>query len=625
MHSTFTGIEIGKRSLISHNQGMNVIGHNLSNASVEGYSRQRIEMKAYEPIFIPGLNRAETAGQLGQGVIADRIERIRDEILEGRIVGQANGQGYWETRDKYLLLTEQIYNEPTEYSVRTLTDKFWESWQELSVHPEEMAARNQVLERGQALTEGIQRRYTGLKEIRGMLDEEVNATVTRINGILQEIAGVNEQIVKVKAMGDNPNDLLDRRDLLVKDLSTMVDITVDKRDPDEFLIHTGGLHLLQGRVVHGLQVESDPLNEGYSQVQWAANGEEAHFRGGKLASLLELRDTDIREEIQKLDMMTVNFVDLVNENHRDGFGMNGKTGLDFFKEYPFINNVAGNYDRNGDGQYDSTYVFRMTGTNALQPKEQLGLQGVMTLSGNTGNIEIPYFPTDTVEDVIRRINLSGSEVVARLDRNGYLSLKGAPSGQMDNPDFVIRHVEDSGQFLSGYAGLLQNSGAAGAYEWAQADAVAALRGDEQNYAVAPLTHPAGWVEVNRQLKEDPSSLAAGFGVNGRPAESGDSSAAVSIAALRNQDIMVGRVPNFDEYFSQVVAEIGLKGETAARALDTENLIMKDLTDMRDSISGVNIDEELSQMIKFQHGYSAAARFVSAVDEMLDVIINRLGV
>jgi len=74
-----------------------------------------------------------------------------------------------------------------------------------------------------------------------------------------------------------------------------------------------------------------------------------------------------------------------------------------------------------------------------------------------------------------------------------------------------------------------------------------------------------------------------------------------------------------------VAEVGLKGETAARALETENLIMKDLEDTRQAISGVNIDEELAQMIKFQHGYSAASRFISEVTKMLDTIINRMGV
>ncbi|MBI9103391.1 MAG: flagellar hook-associated protein FlgK [Spirochaetales bacterium] len=625
MNSTFSGIEVGKRSLMAHNQGMSTIGHNLSNASVDGYSRQRVQMAPFSPIYMPGLNRAETAGQLGQGVIAERVERVHDNILEGRIVSQANGQGYWEARDRYILMAEEVYNEPSEYSVRTLTDQFWEGWQELSMHPEEPAARQQVVQRGEALISGIQRRHTGLKEIRGMIDEEIGITVERINNLLNDVSGLNEQIVKIKAVGDNPNDLLDRRDLLVKELSGLVDITVDSRDPDEFLIHTGGIHLLQGKNVHPLSVESNPLNEGYSDVRWAESGDNAYFGGGKIASLVELRDQDIRREIQKLDNMTINFVDLVNENHSAGFGLNGKTGIDFFKSHPFINNIAGNYDANGDGAFDSTYLFRINGTNSLDAREQVGINGVLTLSGDGEDVRVPYFPTDTVEDVVKRINLSGSEVVARLDREGHLALKGSTAGSIENPDFVIRHVEDSGQFLVGYAGMLQESGENGAFDWGQANSVLALQGGELDYAVAPLSHPSGWIEVNSSLIDDPNSVAAGFGVNGRVAEVGDGTTASSIASLRTSEIMVGRIPDFDTYFSEVVADIGLKGETAARALDTENLIMQDLEAMRDSISGVNIDEELSEMIKFQHGYTAAARFVTAVNEMLDTIINRLGV
>lgn len=625
MQSTFAGIEIGKRSLVAHTAGLTTIGHNLSNASVEGYSRQRIQLGTFDPIYVPGLNREATPGQIGQGVTVTSIERVHDQILQGRIISQANGRGYWEARDKYLLMVEQVYNEPSETSVRSHMDQFWEAWQDLSLRPEETASRQAVIERGRTLVGSIQNQYRGLKDVRDMLELEVSATVGRVNGIINDISALNEQIVKIKAMGDNPNDLLDRRDLLTKKLSGLMEITIDNRDPDEFTITTGGYHLIQGRVVSSLVAEPDPLNEGYSTVKWAANGEDIQLFGGKLASFVQLRDQDLRSEIQNLDMMAINFVDLVNENHKAGYGLNGKTGIEFFNEYPFVNNVAGNYDSNGDGAFDSTYLFRISGGNELDSREQIGLQGTMQLSGRAENILVEYFPTDTVADVVKRINLSGSEVVARLDRNGHLQLKASPSAQKENPDFVIRHIEDDGQFLTGYAGILIASGSDGAYNSEQADAVTSLRGNGLAYSVAPVPHPSGWLEVNRSLINDPGSLAAGFGVNGHISNPGDGSAAISIAALRNNDIMVGNHRSFDDYFSSTIANAGLKGEAAARALATEELIMKDLETMRESISGVSIDEELSQMIKFQHGYSAASRFISEIDKMLDTIINRMGV
>lgn len=299
--------------------------------------------------------------------------------------------------------------------------------------------------------------------------------------------------------------------------------------------------------------------------------------------------------------------------------------MDFFDEYPFINNLAGNYDRDGDGEYDASYIFRISGKNALDSEEQIGLQGTISLSGPVGNLRIDYFPTDTVGDVVKRINYSGAEVVARLNREGMLTLKGTPAANAENPDFVIRHIEDSGQFLAGYAGVLIQPGPAGAFTWEQPDSVLFLQGGGVEYAVAPLTHPAGWIEVNPEIAGDPGSIAAGLGVNGRPAVAGDGRSALAIAELRNTSVMVGNLTGFDEFFAEAVSDIGLKGEVAARTLETEDLIMKELEDMRAAISGVNIDEELSLMIKFQHGYTAASRFISEVTRMLDTIINRMGV
>jgi flagellar hook-associated protein 1 FlgK len=242
---------------------------------------------------------------------------------------------------------------------------------------------------------------------------------------------------------------------------------------------------------------------------------------------------------------------------------------------------------------------------------------------------VPYYPTDNVGDIVSRINNSGAEVVARINREGFLSLKGTPAeGSIapgGNPDFVIRHIEDSGRFLAGYAGLLNGSGPEGAYDWAAADQVTAFAGTAENWAVAPTAHPSGWIEVNPSLLRDPTAVATGFGENGRPANPGNGEAALAIAAIRNNPVMVGRLGTFDDYFADAVGRVGLLGAQSRDSLETQNLIMKQLKDMRQSISGVNVDEELSAMIKYQHGYAAAARFITTVNSLLDTLINRMGV
>jgi flagellar hook-associated protein 1 FlgK len=334
---------------------------------------------------------------------------------------------------------------------------------------------------------------------------------------------------------------------------------------------------------------------------------------------------DVREEIQNLDNMTVNFIDLVNEIHSSAYGLNQKTGNDFFVEYPAVNNLSGNYDRDGDGAYDSSYIFRITGAHTLNAQENIGLAGEMVFADSRGEVRIPYHATDTVEDVINRINHSGAEIAVRLDRQGRLSLKGTPAEDRTHPDFVIRRVEDSGQFLAGYAGVLIASGPEGAYSWDRPDAITALQGGGPDYTVAPLAHPSAWIEVNRELRREPASIAAAFGEAGRPGYPGDGSAALAVASLRNHPVMIGKTTTFDNYFADTVAAVGLKGEQAEIELATQDQIMKDLRGMREALSGVNIDEELADMIKFQHGYSAVAHFITEVTKMIDTIINRLGV
>lgn len=623
MGSTFSGIELGKRSIMAHTDAITTAGHNISNANTEGYSRQRVQLKEFDPLYKPDLERAERAGMIGQGMDSQSINRVRDELLDQRITEQQHSESYWETRSKYYTMIEQIYNEPNDVSIRSNMDKFWEGWQELSVHPESQAARQAVVTRGESLADSIKTKWEALMGVGNLINGDIEATVKQVNDYARQIAALNAEIVRSRGMGDNPNDLLDRRDLLVDKLSKIINITSDRRDSDEFMVHLDGHVLVQGGIARGFELETVVDNNGYDKLVWKDTGNDAVIKGGTLGALIELRDVDIRSEVQSLNTMTMNFSDLVNDIHRNGYGANNVTGLDFFTQHSFVENVNGNYDRDGDGTLDHSYIFRFTGTTKLNPQEQIGLEGVMTLSGPGGNVQVAYHPTDTVETVINRINDSNGEVKAYLDRNNNLVLKGTTASAVENPDFVIRHVEDSGFFLTGYTGILQASGAAGAYDYAQADAVQALAGAQ--FAVSPVLNPAGYIEVNQALKNDVMSVAAAYKDNSGNVNAGDGRAAVEIAAIRNTKVMIGHERTFDDYFADSVTNVGLKGEQAENMHLSHSAVMEDLRSLRDSISGVNIDEELADIIKFQHGYNAAAKFVTVWDSLLDTIINRLGV
>ena len=631
MGSTFGAIELGKRSLMAHSQAIHTSGHNISNAEVEGYSRQRVELKPFDPLYRPDLSREETPGQIGQGVTVESINRVRDEMLDKRIVAQSNQESYWDTRSKYYVMLEQIYNEPDEISIRTTMDKFWESWQELSLNPESTANRQAIVERGKSLVNSIRNRDTALVGVANIINSDIEATVEQFNDIARQIAGLNKEIIQSKAMGDNPNDLLDRRDLLVEKLSKIANITTEYRDPDEYEVHVNGKILVQGNIARSFAVESVLDNYGYSRVVWADTRDEIDVKGGSLGALIELRDVDIRHEIQSLNTMTMNFADLVNDVHRNAVGSNNVTGLDFFVQRPFVENTVGNYDSDGDGIEDKSYIFRFTGTNSLNPQEQIGIEGQMILSGPKGDVTVAYHPTDRVEDVINRINDSNGEVKAYLDRNSKLVLKATTAEDIYNPDFVIRHVEDSGLFLAGYSGILAASGEEGAYDYNQADAVNALVGigteaeKTAQFAVSPVENPSTYVEINERIRNDVKNVAAGFADHNGAVSNGDGRAAVEIAAIRNTKIMIGHERTFDDYFADSVTQVGLMGEQAETNAMSQHAVMDDLRSLRDSISGVNIDEELADIMKFQHGYNAAAKYVTVIDSMLDTVINRLKV
>lgn len=627
MTSTFTGIELGKRSIIAHSQGLNVTGQNMANASVEGYSRQVIAMKASDPLYFPGLNSEVTAGQIGQGVDIAEIRRVSDMQLTSRIISSTHERGYWSTRSDYILRAEQIYNEPSNLSIRKKMDEFWDAWNDLAAFPDQAPQRIAVVSAGENLTSSINNRFSELKNLRDDADLEIRDTVDQINSYMKNIAALNNEIIRVKNTGNNPNDLLDRRDLLAEKLGELIHITVDDKDPDEFNIHMGGFQLVQGDKVALFEKATDIENSGYTRVVWAKSPEESvDVMGGKLGSLLDLRDIDFRGEIQKLDTMTVNFTDMVNSIHNTAYDLKGETGRNFFVEHPYVNNINGNYDSNGDGEFDQSRIFSITGANSLEPEAQIGIAGSLTLSSSRDeNIVINYYATDTVKDLISRINHSETEVFARLDYQGRLSLKAGSAENMSNPDFVIRHVEDSGYFLTTYSGILQNSGAEGAFDWQNVDAVSQLRQEDTAFSVAPTNNPSAWLKVNQDLARDSSRVAAGFGTNGRPAASKEGDAAIAIASIMNSDVALGKSRSFQDHMAETIASIGERGRAAELTLNTVSENIAQLRSTRENLVGVNLDEEITQMLKFQHGYMAASRIITQFDKMLDTVINRMGV
>jgi flagellar hook-associated protein 1 FlgK len=330
MISTFLGIETAMRAIMAQRKATETAGHNIANANTPGYSRQRVNLTgSFDPYAVPSLGRPELPGQLGTGVRITDIERVRDQFLDLQVRNESANLGYWEVKRDGLQKVEVILNEPGDNGLNNIMTAFWNAWQELSKNPESLAVRSEVRQRGITLAETIQHLHRQLTQLQADLNFNVGVTVDKINTIATQLADLNWQIARSVVVGDNPNDLRDRRDLLIDELAKLVDISVTEQADGTVAVAIGGRNLVEGIKADALQVVSDPLNNNFYAVQWS-DGTPVDFTSGSLAGMIWTRDTGVANILGQLDELAETLINEVNATHQAGYGLDGSTGNDFF-------------------------------------------------------------------------------------------------------------------------------------------------------------------------------------------------------------------------------------------------------------------------------------------------------
>jgi flagellar hook-associated protein 1 FlgK len=277
MLNSFFGLEMGKRALNAFRRGIEVAGHNVSNVDTDGYSRQRVNLSTTDPYTVPGLTSPAIAGQIGTGVKIDEIIRIRDEFLDFQYRSELSTLGYW-SKINSLYETVQLYiAEPQGDGIRAGFDTFWTSLMELQKNPESVAIRESAVQSAKSLGTMIDTLVKGYDQYASIVNTEVQSLVTEANSLLYEVAALNKEIYHVKALGQNPNDLLDKRDLVLDKLTEMLDVDIQEpfQNGDitgEFFLTLNGRTLVQGSrvrelVAHAFQWE----NKTYYDVQVSEN------------------------------------------------------------------------------------------------------------------------------------------------------------------------------------------------------------------------------------------------------------------------------------------------------------------------------------------------------------------
>ena len=303
MRSTFYVFEIARKGLYVNQANLEVTAHNIANANTKGYSRQQVIQKSIEPLTGWGLITSYGGYAVGGGVDIQQVRQIRDAYLDMqyRKESTAFGEGGQEDMLAYI---ETIFNEPSDSGISTVLNEFFNSLQALSLNPEDPTTRAAVQQKALALTENIRNVYMKLEDLQREANQAIIARVEEINSYAREIAALNEQIFKFENVGRPANDLRDRRNLIVDNLSRIIKVSVHEDTSGRFRVDIAGQTLVNHTNLYELDVipRSGSVNasryprnnhvdvDDLVEVVWKNTGEKVNITGGTLKGFIDMRD-----------------------------------------------------------------------------------------------------------------------------------------------------------------------------------------------------------------------------------------------------------------------------------------------------------------------------------------------
>ncbi|MBK8190838.1 MAG: flagellar hook-associated protein FlgK [Vampirovibrionales bacterium] len=498
----FFGFYTSHRALLATQMALNTVNHNISNSNTPGYSRQRLNLEAFDAYASPvQLGQDLRSGQVGQGVQVVDIKRIRDAFIDIQYRAESGIQGYNASFRDALQQLEGIAAEPSKSAINGSIQKFFDAAQELSINPQSQAVRADFIqhavdiltvfqqEANQLAT--LQRNMVGDPAVPGSFTtSQLAINVTEVNNKLAELARYNQEILTVKASGASPNDLLDKRDNTLDALSKLVDITTQETSNGQMAVSIAGQLMVRGgTVLDTLQVVAnagpipDPENEP-SLVRTAVSG-----------------------------------VDILNAP-----------------------------------------------VNAVQYG---GIKGIVDAAGRSAT-------QSTVRGMLEDID-----------------------NLLDTLASQVNALQTTGRDLNGNV--------------------------QAGEPLFNLTAGAGLnifrYRVNPNIIQDPSLVAAAEGPPNPFLGAGDGSNALAMAQLRDGAYAALGNTSFVEFYNGVVSSLGIDARTFENRNDSQDSVVKALDQRRQSVSGVNESEELSDLIRFQRAFEASSKTMQVFNEVTQTILN----
>lgn len=332
------GFSTAVKGLLASQRSLYITSHNIANSNTKGYSRQEGSQRATSPLKLPGV------GFLGSGTEIYNVIRIRDTYVDFKYRNENAPVGEWAIKKDILTEIEKIFGEPSDSSFRQYLDDFYKALEDMSKNPSDMSYREPVRENALALTKHINETAQRLIELREEIGFAIDARVRSINGLASQIATLNRQIYANELDGRHANDLRDKRDLLIDELSKMVNVRVKEAEDGKFTVSIGGVTLVDHMEVSVLKLEEE---DGNIIFKWG-NGSEAIVQSGELKGFLDIYNGDgkdnsyrgIKYYQNRLDEFARGFAEGFNRIHRQGYILGGNedtntvegvgSGINFF-------------------------------------------------------------------------------------------------------------------------------------------------------------------------------------------------------------------------------------------------------------------------------------------------------
>ncbi len=312
-------------------------GHNIANVSTPGFSRQQVILTSAPPFKAGGL-------VLGQGVRAEEIRSVVDGFLEGQLLSLNVEVGFTEAKSRAFTGIEGAFPIAEGIGIGAAQEAFFSALSDLANNPAGQVERVSLIGKANALGTALNETRSSLTSLQLNLDKEIGGVVNEINPLLTQIASLNAQITIEQASGQEPNDLIDQRQVLIQRVSRLTGASVFEQTDGRLTMQVNSLVLVSGDRAASLD-DSNPDVNGFRTILFnntAGAGFVAtpFFNKGKLGGLLTMRDTGVPDVVASIDQFAKTLVDIVNAQHALGFDLNGTAGGDFFNPIAAVSGAA---------------------------------------------------------------------------------------------------------------------------------------------------------------------------------------------------------------------------------------------------------------------------------------------